>query len=154
MLLRRRRLLCELLVKGSNRGLLTCPGVKFRTSFDVDSVRLLGGEGLLQRTWASYPDAYASRCFPCPQRSCSAEPGPSLSDPALLMVGMRVASTYGDGPSRRQPPSRSRPGFPWLHPTVGLSIRAAAVYRPAHTNSTRSTTNQFLTSETASALAS
>ena len=31
---------------------------------------------------------------------------PSLSDPALLMARVRVASTCDDCPSRRQPPSR------------------------------------------------
>ena len=45
----------------------------------------------------------------------------SLSDPAPLMASVRIASTYGDSPSRRQLPSRFRPGSPWLHPTVGRS---------------------------------
>src|SRR6266511_488655 len=36
---------------------------------------------------------------------------PVASDRALPMVGAHVASTCGDDPSRRQPPSRFRPGF-------------------------------------------
>ena len=40
-------------------------------------------------------------------------------------------------PSRRQPPSRLRPGLRWLHPTVGRSKRAAAVNRPARMNAQR-----------------
>jgi hypothetical protein len=53
----------------------------------------------------------------------------SLSNPALLMARVRIASTYGDNPSRRQLPSRFRPGSPWLHPTEGRSKRTAAVNR-------------------------
>jgi hypothetical protein len=61
----------------------------------------------------------------------------SLSDPALLMASVRIASTYGASPSRRQLPSRFRPGSPWLHPTVGRSKRTAAVNRPARMNAQR-----------------
>jgi hypothetical protein len=58
---------------------------------------------------------------------------PSLSDPALRWW-VQVASTCDDCPSRRQPPSRLRPGSLWLHPTVGRSLRAAAVNRPTRRN--------------------
>jgi hypothetical protein len=36
---------------------------------------MLGGEGRSGGHRRSNPEAFASRCFPCPQRSCSAEPG-------------------------------------------------------------------------------
>jgi hypothetical protein len=35
---------------------------------------------------------------------------PVASDPVLPMIGVQVASTYGEHPSRRQLPSRFRPG--------------------------------------------
>jgi hypothetical protein len=58
----------------------------------------------------SSPNACASRRFLCP---CDHAGGarPVASDRALPMVGAHVASTCGDDPSRRQPPSRLRPGF-------------------------------------------
>lgn len=58
----------------------------------------------------SRPDASAPRRFPCPYDHAGGA-RPVALDRALPMVGVRVASTYGDDPSRRQPPSRLRPGF-------------------------------------------
>ena len=80
-----------------------------------------------------HPDAFASRCFPCPLRSCSAEPGRRSRTPRMRW--RHAGRVYlRRNPSRRQPPSRFRPGLLWLHPTVGRSVRAAAVNRPVRMN--------------------
>jgi hypothetical protein len=58
-----------------------------------------------------HPDAFASRCFSCPLRSCSAEPGRRSRTPR--MQWRHAGRVYlRRNPSRRQPPSRFRPGSP------------------------------------------
>jgi hypothetical protein len=69
----------------------------------------------------------------------------ALNDHARRSQAVAIGPRTADGPcagrvylrrcpSRRQPPSRSRPGSLRLHPTVGRSMRAAAVNRPARMN--------------------
>jgi hypothetical protein len=55
-----------------------------------------------------------------------AEPGPSLRT-ARYRLGVRASRLLTAFPSRRQPPSRFRPGLLQLRPTVGRTMRAAAV---------------------------
>jgi hypothetical protein len=72
----------------------------------------------------------------------------ALNDHARRSQAVAIGPRTADGaradrvylrrrPSRRQLPSRFRPGSPWLHPTVGRSKRTAAVNRPARMNAQR-----------------
>jgi hypothetical protein len=66
------------------------------------------------------------------RRSQAVAIGPRTAD------GARADRVYlRRRPSRRQLPSRFRPGSPWLRPTVGRSKRTAAVNRPARMNAQR-----------------
>ena len=59
---------------------------------------------------------------------------PSLSDPALPMARVQVASTYGAVHLAGSHPHAQGRALLRLHPTVGRSMRTAAVNRPARMN--------------------
>jgi hypothetical protein len=60
---------------------------------------------------------------------------PVASDRALPTVGAHVASTCGNIHLAGSRPHASGRALPWLRPTVGCSVRAAAVNRPARPDS-------------------